>query len=312
MRKRSARSGGVIDLREMIRVARVPLAALSVCVLLAACGAASPPSGQTSSTPEPATQLRTTTGLLTTTVPAGDRKAAQTDAAKLVTQLQLPSGSTPRACTGKLQVLEGNAADALAERCLTVPGSESAVDAYVKQHPPADSKILATGRGGNSLNVLFTLPGVGTTLLDRLVGVDITPGADGNVRVDVEAQSNWVVPRPAAETIPSGVQEVKVIAGKRELTVSGQTKVAGAVKLFDSLLTVQPVTMNCPAFVPKHQLIVQFIGSGSVLAEAKVPAGVVATECYPIKFSVRGKPMKGLIGSNVAHRLQQVLREKLP
>lgn len=293
----------------MIRLACALLAA-ALGALLAACGAASPSGGRS----------HTATGLLPANAPPGNSAAAQADAANLVQRLRLPSGSKQHLCTVKPHVIEANEANALSQRCFTAPGGEDAVYAYVKQHPPGQSKIFATGSGGNaktgthSWSVIFSFPTVGHTLGDRLLSVDISADSKGTARVHAVAQSNWIVPRPAAEMIPSGVTEVRVVDGARTLTVTEPARVAAVVQLFDSLPIVQPVTMNCPAFASHHQVIVDFMagGSGPVLARAKIPRDAAVSECYPIEFSVGGKPMKGLIGVNVRGRLQHLLGIRLP
>lgn len=284
--------------------------------LLAACGATSPTGTGSHDT--------TVIGIGMPRNIAAERKAAaKADAAHLVTLLQLPSGSKRVKCAGKPGVLMADQANALAQRCFTVPQGEDAVYAYLKQHLPTGSKIFSTGSGGNlktgthNWTVMFSFPKVGQTLSDRLLSVEVGAGTNAGAKVHATSQSDWVVPRPAAETIPSGVTQVQVTAGARKLTVAGPSKVAAAVKLFDSLGIVQPVTINCPAFPvgkgPKD-LIVSFMGgaSGPVLAQARVPAKAAITECYPIRFSVRGKQMKALLGSHVRSRLRHALGHKLP
>lgn len=304
-------------------MARLPLVVVVLGGLLAACGAASPQGGR-SRTGTGISRLTTTTG--TGVAPAtssGRKAAAQADAARLVTLLQLPSGDKQVQCPGKPEVIESDLANALAQRCFTVPEGEDAVYAYLKQHLSTDSKIFSTGRGGNlktgthNWTVIFSFPKVGNTLSDRLLSVDVSAGSSGTAKVDAHSQSDWIVPRPAAEAIPSGVTEVEVAAGARKITVTGPSKVAAAVKLFNSLEIAQPVTISCPAYPqgkgPKD-LIVRFMAgaSGPVLARAKVPATAAITPCYPITFTVRGKRMKALIGSHVRGRLRQALGQKLP
>lgn len=131
-------------------------------------------------------------------------------------------GSEPSGDKGylrPLQVLEGDQAHAVAWVCWEVPGTPSALIAYVEAHPPAGGRQYSTGGAGNSetgstaLMVSFQWPAVGNVLGDRTVAVIVTALAGGQTGVLVETQSDWVVLRPSSERIPSTTREIRITSG---------------------------------------------------------------------------------------------------
>lgn len=264
---------------------------------------------------------------------AANRRAAISDAAKLLADVVAPPGAAVRS-RGKgmgphAPLLTAAFASAVAYETWTVPGDSASVLSFVEAHLPAGSRVVGTGYGGPnpaSQSVTLSWPTVKHVLDGRWLEVDVTSRASGGTRLHAEAQSQWVVTRPPGERIPAGVRDVDVTSGWPgqpplvSRLVTNRAQVRRLVGLFDSLEIVQPGAINCPDEVATPTVVVRFRGGATnrPLAEARVsstasfswPANLPGWSCFPVTFSVLGHRWSPLVG-NVITPIQRLLRVDL-
>lgn len=192
------------------------------------------------------------------------------------------------------------------------------VVAFVKANAPRGSRGDGSGTSGGpgvpqNETLTFSFPttagGVSLRWLS-LTMVELPGGATG-VRAD--AQEIWVVPRPASEVVPAGVDEVDVGAHR----VTDPSQVETIVRWFDALPIVQPEsTFSCPALVAGPTIAVDFRGPDGVLASASYGAdtmnhSLVSEPCTPIRFSIGTHQENELVGGSFFLRVEQLLGVKL-
>lgn len=266
---------------------------------------------------------------------AANQRAAKLDANRLLARLSLPAGATrlsaePSGDGGELKPLPALVATSAhfdVHAWWRVPGTEHATLEYVQAHPPAGATQYATGSGTNGqtgaseLSVSFSWPGVPGVLRFRALTVTVTSLQGDVTGVLAEAESDWIVPRPAGEQIPAGVHEVDITSAKLRgpttisLSVTKAATVHRIVSLIDAMPLAQPVTIACPALLTSGARVITL----TFRAHAESPALAKATytdyrpltapsgQCTPVYFSVRGRPQGPLIGGNFVKRLADIL-----
>lgn len=254
------------------------------------------------------------------------------DAKQLLQGVVPPAGAVVQSsgtATGRhARPLTAALASAVAYHTWTVPEDPASVLSFVQSHLPPGSRIVTTGYGGSPVtqSVIRSWPPVHGILDVRWLEIAVTPRSDGGTRLYAEAQSQWVVARPKDEYIPAGVREVDITDGWPghepflSRRVTGRADVHKLVALFNSLETVQPVAINCPAESVTPIVDVDFRSgaTGVTVAEAKVssdanfswPASVPGWECFAISFEVRGRSWTPLAG-NVITPIHRLLHVKL-
>jgi hypothetical protein len=165
----------------------------------------------------------------------------------------------------------------------------------------------------------FSWPPVGRLLGIRQLLVQVTNLAGGGVGVRVDAQVQWIIPRPVSEQIPRGVHEIDVTRAAPGESPSLAVKVVSPhvirvlVTMVDALGIVQPGAYACPA-LPVGAPVVTFtfrasdggnvLASASELASAREPT----TSCDPMTFSIRGRSQTPLLGgAAVVHAAGRLL-----
>jgi hypothetical protein len=165
---------------------------------------------------------------------------------------------------------------------------------------------------------------VGTRTRQLTVSVATTPGAVTYLRVDADAV--WLVPRPASERIPDGVQAIDITRGlpgqppSHSLTVTDAPEVNSIVALANRLPTIQPGEFDgcnraepVGAVEPKITFTFRAAPGGPVLALAKESAE--ATElgtCQPMSLSIGGVPQTPLLqGPKLIAETERLLKEKI-
>jgi hypothetical protein len=304
------------------RALRTAALVAASCVPVAAVSAV--PNGVPNAAPNAATTAATT---------AGNRQAAIQDAASLLAGVTPPAGavlqSSGTAIGPHAPLLILALASAVAYSTWSVPSDPASVLSFVQAHLPPGSKVITTGYGGPSppsQSVTRSWPPLAGVLDGRWVGITVTAAASGGTLLYAEAQSQWVVTRPASETIPRGVREVDVTSswpGKSpflSLRVTSRSKVRRLVVLFDSLGRLQPVGINCPAYSIRPIVRVAFRAGATdrLVAEAGVssaasfpwPASAAGWACFPITFTVLGRRWGPLVG-NVITPIQRLLDVRL-
>jgi hypothetical protein len=264
------------------------------------------------------------------------RAAAARDAARLLTRVVLPPGATrsAREPAGDGGLL-ARPADRPAEVKLLdrhswwrVPGGLATVSAFITSHAPAGARLAVSGSSGGTAEPSsrfddFGWPPVGHVLGTRMLVVGLialSPDATG-LRVDAEVQ--WIVPRPAAEQIPRQVRVLDVTVGRpgaepsTSIVVADRRTMDRIVTMIDGLEIVQPEAINCPAepaAPPEVTFTFTATSGGPMLARASEPAGAVepTTPCDPMALTIGGRSEIPLLGgAAVVREAQRLLGVKL-
>ena len=194
-----------------------------------------------------------------------------------------------------------------------VPGSAASVLDYVSAHVPRGGRLVeSASQGPNRGGVVsgyvgIAWPPVRGLLATRELLVQFTNLAGGCVGVRVDAQVQWIIPRPVSERIPHGVHEVDITRGSPgqapslEVKVVAPEKIRVLIGMVNALGIVQPGAYSCPVYSPSEPVVrFTFLASdgGTVLASAAQLAGVSepTTPCDPMTFSIRGHTRRPLLG----------------
>ena len=255
-------------------------------------------------------------------VTAARRRRARADATTLLGRVRLPAGaeqlsSEPAGDGGTLSrpVSRPAIPTTLVDEHTwwRVPGSAASVLAYTRAHVPRGGKFResgsqATGRGDIVSGYDgFVWPPVGRLLGSRELLVQITKLAGGGTGVRVDAQVQWIIPRPVSERIPRGVREIDVTravpgdAPSLEVKVVAPHEIGALVAMVDALGIIQPGAYSCPSQqgdAPVVTFTFRASDEGTVLASASEPASArePTTSCNPMTFSIRGRPQTPLLG----------------
>jgi hypothetical protein len=266
---------------------------------------------------------------------AGNKRAARLDASKLLASLQLPAGATrlsaePSGDGGELKPLPALVATAAhfdVHAWWRVPGAEDATLEYIEAHPPAGATQYGTGSGTNGQSgaseqsVSYSWSAVPGVLGFRGLTVIVTSLQSNVTGVLAEAESDWIVPRPAGEQIPAGAHEIDITTAKLNgpttisLTVTKAATVHRIVTLIDAMPVAQPVTIACFALLTSGARVITLTfrahAGAPVLAKATYtdyrPLTAPSGQCTPVYFSIRGRPQDPLIGGNFVKQLVDIL-----
>ena len=265
-----------------------------------------------------------------------NRAAAAHDAATRLGLTPLPSGAAVSSSDPTAGGALGMPAQSMATpdlvdltRWWLVPGQPDATFAFIKSHPPKNSKPSAIGffTTGSGVMVRFIgfqwqpQPGVTDS---RTLLVEETAAPNGQTAVRADAEVVWVLPRPASEQIPSDARLLTVSvrrAGKHvtSVTVSKPSTVRRLAAVIDSLETVQPYTTSCSQPVrngPKISFSFRATRTGPPLAVAREtynPKAPGTFPCDPMTFSINGKPQTPLLDpTGTTIRTATKLLGKLP
>lgn len=266
---------------------------------------------------------------------AGNQRAARQDAPKLLKSLRLPPGATalpaePSGDGGWLKPLPGlvaTTARADVHAWWQLPGSPDSVIAYIEAHAPAGSTLSSSGSGGggpsgtSEESLSYRWPAIRAVIGSRELAVTVTSLQANVAGVLAQAESEWIVPRPASEQIPAGVNELDVASAKfngpttlaRSVTNPGEVR--AIVSLIDAMPIVQPVAYSCPALMTKGARLLTFgfrgRSGGPLLAQATYvdypPLTAPSGPCSPIGLRIRGRRQDPLIGGNFVAQAQRIL-----
>jgi hypothetical protein len=255
-------------------------------------------------------------------VRAARRRRARADAKNLISRLSLPAGAValarkPAGDGGTLSYPPTRPAGVTTlvdqHTWWRVPGSAASVLEYLSAHPPRGGRLTESGsqRSGPgpvvSGFVGFTWPPVAKILATRQLFVEAVDLAGGVAGVRVDAQVQWIVPRPVSERIPRGVHEIDVTRGVPGKAPSLSIKTVSPhvirtlVAMVNSLEITQPGVSSCPAVIAAPPVVTftfRASDGGTVLASASQAASSrePTTPCDPMSFSVRGHAETPLLG----------------
>lgn len=268
----------------------------------------------------------------------GNRRAARHDAGLLLSRVQLPAGAVsspaePSGDGGHLKpwpAIDATSARVDVHAWWEIPASRDAVLAYVKAHPPANAKPAGSGGlyvGGKPIDqtLSFSWPPVRGVLGQRTLVLTIMELADGDAGVLAQAQSDWIVPRPRSEKVPSTVHEVDVASGPLNssptlrVSVVSPAAVRRLVSLINELPIVQPAAYSCPALIldGAHAVTLSFrsAAGGRLLARATYVAyphlAYDSGPCNAIDLTIAGRRRKPLLGGDFLRRVQRLVGVRL-
>lgn len=268
---------------------------------------------------------------------SANRAAARRDVSSLLAKLVLPAGtvglvSEPRGDNGYLKVngpLEADEAHTLAHGWWVLAGTPEDVIAYVRAHPPAGGRLFGTGTAGNTHNgtsaesVYYQWAGVRNVLGYRELALTATALPDGTTGVLAEAQSDWIVPRPTAERIPSSTGEIDITSGapgrrpRESLSVSNRSQVGKIVRLINALPIAQPIVVACPLLLDPRLVTMTFRAApgGPPLAVLTYsdfrPWSGPSQLCKTVALEIGGRTQDALIGGDFLKRIGRMLSRSL-
>jgi hypothetical protein len=130
----------------------------------------------------------------------------------------------------------------------TAPGSPLAAEDFVERHPPAGSKVSGSQSGyaeGYGTVIDFQWPPVTNVLAARTLTLVIEQLKGGGTGFSAYSEAAWITPRGRLDRIPSGVRELRVLAGAvtglgftgptQRALITSQAAINRVVALLDSL-----------------------------------------------------------------------------
>jgi hypothetical protein len=265
----------------------------------------------------------------------GNRRAARRDVRRLLGMLRLPAGaihvSTEPGGDGgwlkPLPALTATTANADAHGWWRVPGSPGSVIAYIRTHPLAGATLSSTGSGENGrtgrteLTVSYGWHAIAGVIRLRALAIYATALSDAVTGVLAQAESDWIVPRPASERIPAATHEIDISSAKLHgptavsLIVTSPAKVRRIVSLFNAMPIAQPAAYACPALMLAGARVIRISfrtgRGGSLLARATYidypPLPAASGPCTPIELSIDGRRRDPLIGGNFLKTIHRII-----
>ncbi|MFZ0043428.1 MAG: hypothetical protein WAK93_19115 [Solirubrobacteraceae bacterium] len=267
----------------------------------------------------------------------GNRRAARRDAPLLLAKLILPPGAIhlptePAGDNGYLkpmEALESDMAHVVARAWWQLPGTPAEAIAFIRAHPPAGPQLSSTGSLGNrntgtsALSLSYQWRGVGEKLGQRELTVTTTALPNGQTGLLAEAQSDWIVPRPKSERIPSSTRLIQITTGTSGakwtgfLSVTGAAKVDRIVGLINGLAIAQPIVYVCPPQTNPRLITMTFRASPDTRALAVLtyadyqPWSGPSEACKTVQLTVGGRRQDPLIGASFLKTIGRLLGTSL-
>jgi hypothetical protein len=261
-----------------------------------------------------------------------NKAAARRDARALVASLRLPSGATrlpARSPTVSSVGVTGHA------KWTSVESQQAVID-YIKSHEPVGAKLQSWGHSfgpgiGTQLSLIYSWPSVGLELYNRSLSISVGALTHGHSDVFATSQSDWIVPRPLSEHVPSGVHAVEVTlrsgGGSQRLSHPHTTThvftraavVESLVRWIDELPTVQPgLIYACPLELvgletPLLTVTFRSSAAGPALARAQVRVSSGRngasgwTSCDPIEFWIGHTQQTALTSQTFVKRIGKLI-----
>ena len=262
---------------------------------------------------------------------AGNKAAAEVDAASLLASLNLPTSAVrqagePAGDDGALgQPASRPATPNLVddESWWVVPETTQQVRAYVDDHPPAGGTPDLSGQSSSTGAPIVTSTGFGWPAVPGRLGlralvVAIVQLQDGSTGVRADGEAVWITPRPRSERIPAGARRVVVSTTEGGKTVEGpatitpHAEVAKAVSVLNALPAFQPGVYSCPADFGWR---IRLVFYRTVATSSAVPLAVAIVDpngCGLVQLALAGRRQPALSdGYSAAKRLSAALHFKL-
>jgi hypothetical protein len=257
-----------------------------------------------------------------------NRQAAGRDAARMLARVVLPAGATrsPVNPSGGAHSLsqpgEAPAAVKLVDRHAwsTVAEPISAVDAFLRAHVPAGARLNGYGSGGRpaSASVTFAFPPVGRVLGIRWLVVSMVSLSSDTTALRVDAEVQWIQPRPTVERIPRSVRVLDVSVGPPGVAPSTRAIVVNRARVWriaadiNGLEITQTGVWNCPSWSPDAPVVTFMFRralDGPVVARASELAAATepTTPCDPMTLTIAGRRWHPLLGGAAVVRTAQRL-----
>lgn len=254
---------------------------------------------------------------------AANRRAATTDATKILQALTLPPGAQSAPADPSSSHLLSQPAMAPRTPALvddrafwTVPGSPRAVLDWIEGHPPAGSvrdasSSTATSSGITTMSDGYSFGAVRRIESQRELVVTVAHAPGGGTALRADSQVVWIVTRPRSERIAKDVTKVLIKRLERRpvtvATITSPARVRQIVKLVNRLPVAQPGVRFCPAIRGPGVLI-------DMLDATKRIAALMAynSDCVGVEFTLRGKAQPPLgHGSELISSLASLAGVKL-
>jgi hypothetical protein len=260
--------------------------------------------------------------------------AARLDAASRLTTLNLPGGATRASAEpahdhgylNPLPRLQSELASVTAHAWWTVPGDPQSVLTAIEADRPAGARQDGTGSGGNfktgtsELDVDYAWPSVVGVLGDRLLRVTVTGIGGGLTGVLAESQSEWIVPRPAGERIPTSTRVVEInsavpgAADGGDVTITRPAQVGSIVALLNALPLLQPGVTACPLLSDPKTITMTFRARAAAPALAvlrfddfRLWKAASSGVCAPVQLSIGGRRRAALDGGGFVTRIERII-----
>jgi hypothetical protein len=210
-----------------------------------------------------------------------------------------------------------------------VPEDETDVSNFVHAHRPPGTRGGTEGVGDGQFptdTLTFELPSVGHVLGTRWLVIALIALPDGGTGVRVDAEVQWLVPRPAGERIPHAARFLEVtvrrppnVSLSSDVLVTNPAKVRRIASLIDGLEPMQPGVFDCTGELEDPVVTFTFRSApgGPVLARATqiVERGATGTgtsssgdPCEPMTLTIKGRTRNPLLdGDRVVHAAQRLL-----
>ena len=249
------------------------------------------------------------------------RQRAEADAAAIRASFVPPPGArrltgAPDAGGGVLTrpamtVVMANLVDAAS--WWLAPGQPQAVLTWEKAHMPRRFTSSEWGSSGQDASEewdrVFDLPPVPGVLNSRQLIVEVASAGHGQTGIRIDAQVEWLPPKPAAERVPAAAESVTISAvpsgqpiGKWPpgATITSRDEVRRIASLVNGLRVWPPGRYSC-ALPPTWLMKLTFRG-----ADGRTLAVVTGDQwCDTVDFTAGGKPLLSLGGADSLK--QQVL-----
>ena len=252
---------------------------------------------------------------------SGNLARARTEAARLLSLLQVPPGaveltSAPSALRSPgYDEATPNLVDA--HHWWRVHGKATTVLAHVTARLPRDASLSISGSGGSApvyRMKAFSLPPIPGVLSQRVLAVSVVQVSPSTTVVRTDGEAVWVLPRPRSEQLPARIDEIDISSAAFmthapivSLKVTTAANVAQIVKWVNGMAIAQPGVINCPMLAGPTVTVVFRVAGGRRVARASgMDFDGSSGACNALALRLRGRSEPPLVG-DLFGRVQRLL-----